>query len=256
MEDQESENGSRGWLLFLTTALLGPCLLLSRLASGSFINRTTVGDNTVVKQRKWFANFLRIPGNVILRFRRAPVRVLSRKRWHQRESEFNGATFSGNGLSLERLGGEPLSEYLANTDSGEDRMAAITTAMRALFDFHLQHDQSHGDASASNVMIRELPDATLLATWFDFDVAHFDSTPMLIRRADDLRALLFTSQQWLTKVQFASLFQGWDIFYPDENVWAEFQSTMSNPLCHCDVFHLAQIRRAKSGSPFQAQRSS
>jgi hypothetical protein len=249
MPDQNKKR--RSLALAGTTILFLPSMLLARFAAQSCINTITIDSETVSKRRVWYANLLRIPGNLILSFRRAPVKVLTTKRWFEREQLLSDATVSQNELTLKKLDGIPLCRYLADEESVERKLAAISAATRSLFEFHLQNNQSHGDASAANVMIHEQPGGFLSATWFDFDVAHNDSVSDIVRRADDLRALLFTSKKWLTTEEFSQLFAGSESPYADEEVWKELTHTMSNPFQHCDIFHLAQLLRAKA-SPDQS----
>lgn len=243
MVDDSNKRGN--WTLVWTTILFLPCVFIANFAAQTHINTVTVDNSTVSKRRVWFADFFRIIGNLMLGFRRAPVKVLSKDQWHQRETQLIHASVSDGNLILPILDGVPLSEFLANEDSVDRKFAAISAAAKALFDFHLQHNQSHGDASVSNVMVLECPDAEFSATWFDFDVAHKDSVPEIIRRADDLRALLFTAKTWLTDEGFALLFSDFGHSYTDEEVWQELIDSMSNPFQHCDIFHLSQIRRTK-----------
>ncbi|QEG24736.1 hypothetical protein [Mariniblastus fucicola] len=231
--------------LMFTTLLYAPCTILAKIASQTRVNEVTIEADTVTKCRNWHAEFLRIPGNLILGFRRAPVKVLSTKQWFEREQELAGATVSRNALQLKKLNGKPLCELLAVEVSAERKLAAISVSMRSLFEFHLQFDQSHGDASATNVMIDELPNGELSASWFDFDVAHRATVSEVDGRADDLRALFFTARPWLSNADFARLFTEFNANYADDDVWQKLIETMSNPFQHCDVFHLAQQRRAK-----------
>jgi len=242
MTDQIKKHGTL--TLIGLTVLYLPCMLLAKLAAQTCINVVTIDDTTVSKRRTWYSNFLRIPGNLVLGFRRAPVQVLSTKQWHQREQLLSNATVVENTLQLKKLDGVPLSEYLSSEKSVELKLAAIESAMRSLFEFHLQYDQSHGDASSTNVMINELPDGKISATWFDFDVAHKASVPEVVRRSDDLRALFYTSNLWLTIKDFSRLFSDIETPYADEDVWKEMTNTMSNPFQHSDIFHLAQQKRA------------
>ncbi len=243
MSDSNSSEETSSFTFIYTMALAIPCMLLAELASRTAINQVKIETNTITKRRKRFADLFRIPGNLILRFRKAPVQVLSKKDWHARETKLSGATPIDGDLVIDRLDGIPLAELLAEEDSSEEKLAAISVAMRSLFEFHLRFDQSHGDASATNVMICELQDGDLSATWFDFDVAHDESAPEVIRRADDLRALLYTSKLWLEDQDFVTLFPDWNSFYADDDVWEELIATMGNPIQHCDIFHLAQQKR-------------
>ena len=68
--------------------------------------------------------------------------------------------------------------------------------------------------------------------------------PNVVGRSDDLRALLFTSKPWLTDADFAKLFDDSESLYTVKEVWNELIKTMSNPIQHCDIFHLAQQKQA------------
>lgn len=169
-----------------------PCWLIAFLASHSIVNKVTFEPDVVFKQRLWYAELLRIPGNLFLRMRKAPVAVLSVKQWHQRECELAEATVVDGKLKLKRLEGEPLSEYLNSDRCSSKKLEAVFVAMDALLEFHERFNQTHGDAAVTNVMVRELLGDEMEATWFDFDVAHVGPFSSL-NRADDLRALLTTS---------------------------------------------------------------
>lgn len=245
MPDQPTKSRSDSFALACTTLLFLPCMLLARLASNTRINNIVIHETTVSKRRLWRSALLHVPGNLILRFRRAPVQVLSTREWVRRSQRLANATILNNIVELKKLDGVPLCEFLANEKSTQRKLNVISTAMRSLFDFHLQHDESHGDASAANVMIHECPNNEVTATWFDFDIAHRASVPEVAARADDLRAILFTSKAWLTDTEFTRLFQEFDSCYQDEDVWKELIKTMGSPFQHCDIFHLAQQSRSK-----------
>ena len=224
------------YFVFLITAI--PIRILAFLASRTVVNQVSISSDVVTKHRFWYSNFVRFPGNLVLRFRKAPVQVLSRNNWQQRECELAGATIAGGKLELARLEGVPLSEFL-KTEKSEDRKSeAILSAARSLFEFHLRFNQSHGDASASNVMIAEVPQGELAATWFDFDVAHTGSDSA-INRADDLRSLIGTTIV-LTKGVKLNLLQD---AYPDDAVLEVLPEIINSQIY--DVFHLAQQFRVR-----------
>ena len=247
MMEQPKKHGTLA--LACTTVLFLPCMLLAKIAAAQCINIVTIKDDTVSKRRLCYAGLLRIPGNLILGFRRAPVKVLSTKQWQERERRLANASVSDRAVVLKRIDGVTLSDYLAQESTVDRKLAAINAALGSLFDFHLQHDQSHGDATATNVMIHESSDGELSATWFDFDVAHKESVSSIIRRADDLRALFFTAKPWLSDEDFARLFTGTESPYTDDDVWRELIKTMGNPFQHCDIFHMAQQQRATRSLP-------
>lgn len=220
------------------------CRLVAALTARSAINHVVVADDSVFKRRRWYADWIRIPGNLFLRFRAAPVRVLSREQWIERESQIAGATHIDGGLQLPKLSGIPLSEFLSSEESTPAKQEAIFIAIRALFDFHQQTGQSHGDASATNVMIAQT-EQQLSATWFDFDVAHSgDSNKQ--NRADDLRAILTTAQ---VREFDAALKEA----YPDEEIWESAVVLIAKG--SCDIFHLAQQQRCDLAVAVASSRS-
>lgn len=208
------------------------CRLVAALAARSTINRVVIANDSVFKHRRWHADWLRIPGNLLLRFRAAPVKVLSREQWIERESQIAAATRIDGGLRLPKVDGVPLASFLAGSESRQRKKNAICIAIRALFDFHQQTGQSHGDASATNVMITQAGHPWS-ATWFDFDVAHSGDSSKL-NRADDLRAILSTAQV----CEFDALLTN---AYPDDEIWESAIALIAKG--PRDIFHLAQQKR-------------
>jgi len=222
------------YFVFLLTAI--PIRILAFFASRTVVNQVSISSDVVTKHRVWYSNIARIPGNLFLRLRKAPVQVLSNSEWQQRESEIADATIADGKLKLERLDGVPLADFLRTEESEDKKSEAILSAAKSLFEFHLRFNQSHGDASASNVMIVELPQGEFSATWFDFDVAHSGSDST-INCADDLRSLICTTIGFPIDEKF-------DLFataYPNRAVMEALTQVFDRQIC--DVFHLAQQLR-------------
>lgn len=226
-----------------------PCGLLAIIAAKSAINDVKLLENSVEKRRRWYADLLRIPGNFFLWFRKAPVRVLSSKAWRLREKEISNATLGSGCIRMKKLEGTPLDEYLISTIDDERKSRSVFAAVKSLFSFHTQFNQSHGDASATNVMIVESSGGEFSATWFDFDVAHTGSSEV-VNFADDLRALLYTSIYRTQSWQIEDL----RLAYPDEDVWAAFAEITGSFLF--DIFHQAQMLRAKNAPETRSADSS
>ena len=218
--------------------------LVVALAARCAINCVVIAEDSVFKRRRWYANCLRILGNLLLRYRENPVEVLSREKWIVREIELSGASPLDGGVQLPKIAGLPLAQFLAGPESPKLKQEALRFAIRALFDFHQQTGQSHGDASATNVMIAK-SGQQLSATWFDFDVAHRGSCSKR-NRADDLRAILSTAQVR----EFDTLKES----YPDAEIWE--QAIRLVAAGSRDLFHLAQqlrCRRSTLDCGFQPQ---
>lgn len=213
-----------------------PCQILAFLAARSIVNKVAIEIDFVFKQRVWYAGLLRMPGNFFLRMRKAPVKVLSVAQWHQRERELAGATIVDGMLKLKRLSGVSLSEYLDSDRGDAQKSQAVSAAIVALMDFHKRFEQTHGDAWTGNVMIRELPNDEMDATWFDFDVAHVGPFSN-VNRADDLRALLTT-----TGLDFESFLPGIN----NLEIECEFRNIVKS--LSTDIFHIAQRIRAGASS--------
>jgi len=165
------------------------------------------------------------------------VRVLPNGQWIEREHQLAGAAKEAGGIKLRKLDGVPLSDYLdsqVGSEAQAKKSAAILAATSALFAFHRQHNQSHGDASVTNVLISQQANGIAL-TWFDFDVAHTGSN-WVLNRADDLRALLSTANasEYLDSKPLKAAYQ-------DEEVWNAAEELLHNGAL--DIFHRAQQRR-------------
>ena len=134
---------------------------------------------------------------------------------------------------MPRLAGVPLSDFLDSSEPFSIKSRAIIAAIEALFEFHQQTGQSHGDASAMNVLI-DFQGSGMVANWFDFDVAHTGNCSIL-NRGDDLRAILSTADvAEFTRPRFANLI-------PTQQSGNQRSRLLANG--SRDVFHLAQQRR-------------
>jgi len=229
--------GKLFYLKFIATYI--PTAILASIASHAKINRVTVSSDFILKRRAWYSNLIRVPGNLMLYRRLAPIRVLSTSAWIDREKQIAGAVVENKHLRLKRLEGMTLVDFLATEKSAEKKLQAIVSALESLHDFHQKHQQSHGDACASNVMIHDPENGEMTATWFDFDVAHSGSD-LLINKADDLNAFVMTLCVPSGRIpKFENLKQ----LYPDEKVWDSFYrlcKTQPN-----NVFHFAQRKRVQ-----------
>jgi len=222
---------------FLATYI--PASIVASVASHAKINRVVISPDFVTKERTWYSDLIRIPGNLMLRRKLAPVRVLSNAAWMDREVKLAGAVVENQCLKLKRLEGMTLVDFLAAEKSPEKKSQAIVSSLESLHSFHQKHHQSHGDACSSNVMIHEPEDGEMTATWFDFDVAHVGSD-LLINKADDLNAFIMTlCNPSRTTPKFEHLKQ----IYPDEKVWNAFYMLCKNQ--PNNVFHFAQRKRVQ-----------
>lgn len=224
--------------------------LLSKFASVASINQVRFDDDgkTVRKRRRRLAFLWTVPGNVILKRRLVPVRVLTGKKWRQREqriASLRSNSFCQAGkreLIFTRLPGLTLRDFLSGPATDAQKTAAFISALRALLAFHLQSQQSHGDASVSNVML-DRSGTHHSAVWFDFDLAHCESTAMSLRRADDLRSLLFTAAKHFASLEINELISIAKLAYDDAEVWQQFDRITQDRKLSRDIFHRAQLLR-------------
>lgn len=148
-------------------------------------------------------------------------------------------------LRLPLLPGEPLAAFLSDTQRDwEARRAALAAAAAALAELHQlsitlpggARPFSHGDATARNVLY-DPGDGR--ARWFDFETGHPRGRPHAWRRADDLRALLFSAAGRVGAERagdIAAIACG----YPDLAARAELRAMAQRLSAWPDSFHLAQ----------------
>jgi hypothetical protein len=198
----------------------------------------------------------------VFRCRRVPVSVLLRHAWVQRvrsikakirgeEVCVRGQGILGVELITEKIPGEPLASILCQDDPFSRKQQLLVVAAKALRTFH-KHELnvrgvgdcllSHGDASIMNVIYDERLE---IATWFDFDLAHDDQFAAEKRYADDLRSLLFSSAHLFNLDSIEPWVRSMREAYPELIVWSELVDQLSSRWFPLDVFHLAQVKRAR-----------
>jgi serine/threonine protein kinase len=180
---------------FLLARALGRALRSGRYAATRIVEED--GEPRVRKHRLFYAPLLVWLGDPLVRILDTGVRVLPQREWEERERmihrSLRGASIeidADGTIVLPYLAGRTLAALLEDPSlEASDRMRAIELAVAALADFH-RLGFTHGDAMAENVMV-DL-DAGV-AHWFDFETVHDPDLPLAWRRADDVRALLFTT---------------------------------------------------------------
>ncbi len=224
------------------------CLALGRLLRESKYSKTEIvqhkGEPQVRKRRLFYAPFLVLLGEPLVRLLHTGVRVLPQREWEERERDLYcrlyGASIRadrGGTLVLPFLPGKTLAALLETPDLVDPaRKSALVLAAGRLAHLH-RLGITHGDAMAENVMI-DL-DARV-AHLFDFETVHDEGRSMLWRRADDLRALLATSLVRTAPQKFAETCYLVLDAYGDEEVarlvGESFGSVLQRPL----AFHLGQ----------------
>ncbi len=203
----------------------------------------------IEKRRRRAAELLLAPGNLLTQKRSVPLRVLSESAWHRRELEVGPALGRrvslepGGWLRMERAEGAIVAEALRRSPREDLSLEMIRAAALALRELHrLDFDGeplSHGDATVRNVTVAE---SRRRATWFDFDAQHLDgrSTPAE-RRADDLRALIFSAAAHLRgPFDAAHLAENAIEAYGDAEALIALAALVSRDDLSHDLWHLAQ----------------
>ena len=202
------------------------------------------GQRQVRKRRVFYAPLVIWIGGPLMKVLATGVRILPQKDWEQHERRIywclRGTSIDVDeegALVLPFLHGETLANLLQDPrlDNGV-RDRAIELAAVALSGLH-GRGFTHGDAMAENVLV-DLGGG--VAQWFDFETVHDATWPVEWRRADDLRALLFTCLVRTRPGRHTETLQRVLNAYGDEHVIhaliAKFSSVLRRPL----MFHLAQ----------------
>ena len=197
IDDVRSDEGSRARA---ARAYFGLCLALGRMLRSARYSTVRIvhqnGQRLVRKHRRFYAPLLIWMSGPLVRLLDAGVRVLPQREWEERERRVYGSVYgtsievdAGGVLVLPYLAGHTLAALLEDPELEEPRRRrAIALATAGLAGLHRQ-GLTHADAMAENVLV-DLEAG--VACWFDFETIHEASRPLAWRRADDLRALLFT----------------------------------------------------------------
>ncbi len=171
---------------------------LARVRLNRVIKEEANGGVVYRKRRTRLAPVGVFCANLFLAVAGCKVRILTAQQWQTREQRMGQATVEeGDVVSPSFPNAVLLAKFLERTNDSAHRLKAIRLAIDALSMLHhggSREPSSHGDATAINVAIDM---ATNEACWFDFDTAHLEAMRLDDRRADDFRALLFSSAVFL-----------------------------------------------------------
>ena len=241
--------GSRreGWL--------GP--ILARVRLNAIAHRLDpAGRPLIAKRRHWFSPALIGPGNLYLRWMNAGVVVLGDRAWrarerlvHQRLYGIGCATDPAGWLLMPAWPGVSLASYLADESRApDDRLGAMLEASRALGALHRvaidwpgdpHRGLTHGDATLRNV---HFDPATRRAHWYDCDTIHAPEVAPLARRADDLRALLYSAVEVGSDLPVPALLGSIRAGSDDLALWGRLRKTLRSGRLHFSPYHFAQAR--------------
>lgn len=210
-----------------------------------------------VKRRRGWAPLLIWGAEALLRPR---FHTLSGAAWQAQESALYAQLYGQpparipGGLRLPALPGVVLADYLRPAPAdGPQALRAAVVALHALHQVEVAPGAgpfTHGDATAHNCLYEP---AAARARWFDFETGHLAGLGLAERRADDLRALLFSAGAWLAEAPAVWL-PPVMAAYPDPAVWSAWRRLASALTQRADPFHLAQTRLSPSASRDLARR--
>jgi hypothetical protein len=191
-------------------------------------------------------------GNAYLRSQGVAAEMLSLRGWLQWEQDvarFLGRTarisVDGSGLEFPFTAGDSLSNVLRDDLPLQDKLSALQMAAGALRQLHARSVQqsdaepwplSHGDATCHNVIVNL---STAAVEWIDFDMRHWRSVPADERRADDLRALLFSAAACLSPADYAKCVEQVLTGYGGPRTVSALRQSLDRQRCPT-VFQLAQ----------------
>lgn len=230
--------------------------ILANVELNRIEKRETSTGAVYAKRRLWYAGPVIVAGNVYLKIQRARLRVCLDAEWRawaaQAYGALHGVRVKRNGrneLLFPALEGQALAAILASPDHDlAFKLRALISAVRALERSHQvwivwPDDRwrrfSHGDATARNVlcdMEREN------ARWFDFETIHDGHLSEPWRHADDLRALLYSSAEYLECPELPAMCRTVVHSYRNTDTLAQLREMIQGWRRRPIVYHLAQGR--------------
>ncbi len=209
------------------------------------------GRRVIVKRRNALSR-LGIPlGNGILHLIGAESRVLPEAEWRAWEETVASAASLPEGVMAPLHSGRTLDVILqgdrrrGESDWSDAKEHAVRLAARALQQLHARTvvsplgpwRLSHGDATVENVCVDLENDA---AVWFDFDTRHLLDLSWRRRRADDLRAFLYSAASFLSPSAHQQLAKLSTVLAETPAQCTELRDCIQGPWRKPSLFHLAQ----------------
>lgn len=227
-------------------------LFAKRLAAVRLHCWSELNDGVRIKRRKGGTDVLIFFGNRYLRLQGALSECLPYAEWIDWEvavGRLLGRNIQAlpqqHGIALPVIGGITLAELLQSEAAWEQKREGLSLTAAALQRLHQQRltagevtdwPLSHGDATCQNVIIES---SGCSAQWIDFDMRHRTGLAPLVRHADDLRALIWSSAALLHERDYDNLITTVCTSHADIDVIREMQRSTrraSSPT----VFQLAQ----------------
>ena len=214
----------------------------------------------VMKSRRAGSRVAIFWGNLYLQLQKCDVEILRTDEWIRwekavqianKQADFGQTTeiSAGNSHSFIRrhVPGSSLRDVLKEDRySNELKFSAIRWAVDSLCQLHhrpadwgsgIIQSVSHGDATVNNVIVNFDSRA---AHWIDFDMRHLPQVSELDRRADDLRALLFSAAVELPISRFPRLAETAIASLHDRRLLNRFRERLTNEWGQLNTFQLAQ----------------
>ncbi|MEI8021530.1 MAG: hypothetical protein WCH39_25195 [Schlesneria sp.] len=214
----------------------------------------------VMKSRRSGSRLAIYSGNRYLKLQKCEVEILRTDEWIRWEKAVQNAMncadcvpqtelIDGNSHTFTRrhVTGSSLRDVLkASRYSEEVKLSAIRWAVDSLCQLHrrsadwgsgVKQSVSHGDATVDNVIVNvDLQEAS----WIDFDMRHLPHVSELDRRADDLRALIFSAADCLPVFRFPRLVEAAIASLNDERLLTRLRDRLTNEWSQLNTFQLAQ----------------
>ena len=245
-------------LIHASRRCLGAVMARCRLHQICYVDR---GDKVVVMKSRRLGNRVAIySGNLYLKLQKCEVEILETDEWIRWEKAVQSAMnrtdciqetelIAGNSHTFSRchVSGTSLRDVLKESRYSEEvKFSAIGWAVDSLCQLHrrsadwgsgVNQSVSHGDATVNNVIVNV---DWQEAIWIDFDMRHLPHLSGLDRRADDLRAFIFSAAASLPVSRLPRLVETTIATLDDRCVRARYRDRLTNEWSQLNTFQLAQ----------------
>ena len=237
---------------------LGAVMSRCRLHQICYVDQDDVA--VVMKSRRLGSRVAIFSGNLYLKLQKCEVEILGTDEWIRWEKVVQSAMnrtdcvqktelIAGNSHTFTRrhVPGTSLRDVLKESRYSEDmKFYAIGWAVDSLCQLHrrsadwgcgVNQSVSHGDATVNNVIVNV---DWQEANWSDFDMRHLPHVSELDRRADDLRALVFSAAACLSVSRLPRLARTAIASLDDRCLLTRFRDRLTNEWGQLNTFQLAQ----------------
>lgn len=218
------------------------------------------GDAVVVKSRRRGSRLAISLGNLYLHLQKCDVEILATDEWIRWEKAVHSASMlrdfgqltefhavNSHCFTRRRVIGSSLRDILKGGRYSDDlKFSAVGWAVGSLCQLHrrradwgcgLIQSVSHGDATVNNVIVNF---ESQKATWIDFDIRHLPILRELDRRADDLRALIFSAAVCVQRSRLPRMVESAMGAIDDRCLLNRFRERLTDEWGQLNTFQLAQ----------------